>query len=277
MISSKENEKLLSALKEKKLFLFDMDGTIYIDDQPIDGAVDFIKSLLDDDEKKVYFFTNNSSKSRNDYVFKLKSIGLAIKKENIISSNQIAAHYINEHYTGAKVLYLGNFEASQEMKEFNVNVIPSYVKNLDQKATVALLAYDTGINYEKIKVFAYFLNKGISYIATHPDINCPSKIGGIPDVGSFIEMFAASTGRYPDKTLGKPSIEVLDFAMKLGNCEKEETVFFGDRMYTDIKMAVDNAITSVLVLSGETGIGDLQKYDYSPDFVIDSLKSLLTL
>lgn len=276
MISLKGNKKLISVLNEKELFLFDMDGTIYIGNKPIDGAFQVIKKIIEAG-KKVFFFTNNSSKSKNEYVLKLKGFGLDIKKENIISSNQVAANYINEHYKGARVLYLGNFETSSEMKEYGVNVLPAYEKNMDQKIDIALMAYDTGLNYEKIKTFAYFLNKGVKYMATHPDINCPSKMGLIPDVGSFIEMFAASTGRHPDKVLGKPSVEVLDFALKLGNTPKEKTVFFGDRMYTDILMAKQNDMTSVLVLSGETKHEDLEKYDYEPDFIIDSLKTLSTL
>ncbi|HOO31777.1 MAG TPA: HAD-IIA family hydrolase [Thermotogota bacterium] len=276
MISLSENEKLIDLINQKELFLFDMDGTVYLDNEPIDGSIEFIKKITKNG-KKVFFFTNNSSKSRNDYVLKLKMMGLNVKKEDVITSNQVAAHYINEHHKGARVLYLGNFPASQEMKEYGINVIPAYEKNIAQKVDIALMAYDTAINYEKIKVFTYFLNKGVRYIVTHPDINCPSTIGGIPDVGAFMELFAASTGRYPDKILGKPSVEVLDFAMKLGDCSKEKTIFFGDRMYTDIRMAVNNHITSVLVLSGETQIGDLEKYDYAPDFIIESIKSLSTL
>src|SRR6056297_854735 len=204
MIYSKENESVTELMRKKEVFLFDMDGTIYIDDHLIKGAVEFMK-LLKRKGSMRFFFTNNSSNTRKEYFHKLRGFGINISEEEIITSNRITAAYLKEHYPKARIMYMGNFETAKEIKDMGLNIIPPYSRNLSSKIDVAVIAYDTGINYEKISVFSHFLNQKIPYIATHPDINCPSKNGMIPDVGSFIAMFERSTGRKPDVILGKPS------------------------------------------------------------------------
>ncbi len=273
MIYSKENDQNTQAIKVKTLFLFDMDGTVYIENQIIHGAAEFLQTIKKMGRKK-FFLTNNSSKPKTEYFRKLKGFGVEVSEEEIITSNRLTAAYLNLHYPRAKVMYLGNYEASEEMKKMGINVIPPYKRNLDRKIDVAVIAYDTGITYEKISVFSYFLNQNVPYIATHPDINCPSEIGLIPDVGSFISMFERSTGRIPETILGKPSTSVLDFVFSTDEINKNDVVFIGDRLYTDIKLANDSKIMSVLVLSGETKIEDVEKSNYSPDLIVDSLEDL---
>jgi HAD superfamily hydrolase (TIGR01450 family) len=276
MIYSIENEAVLLTLKRKNVFLFDMDGTIYIDDRVINGAVEFL-NLIKKNGCERFFFTNNSSKTREEYYHKLKGFGINTSTDEIITSNRITAAYLKKHYPNARILYMGNYEAASEIKDFGLNIIPPYKRFLDKKIDVAVLAYDTGINYEKISVFSYFLKQNIPYIATHPDINYPSNIGLIPDVGAFIAMFERSTGRTPDQILGKPSTVILDYVFQENNINRKDAVFFGDRLYTDIKMANDSNVSSVLVLSGESQIEDVEKYPYSPDLIVDSLLDLYQL
>ncbi len=276
MIYLKENESVQLTLKKKSVFLFDMDGTIYIEDSVINGAVEFLK-LVRKNGCERYFFTNNSSKTREEYYHKLKGFGINTSKEEIITSNRITATHLIKHYPNARILYMGNYEAASEIKDFGLNIIPPYKRFLDKKIDVAVLAYDTGINYEKISVFSYFLKQNIPYIATHPDINCPSNMGLIPDVGAFIAMFERSTGRTPDQILGKPSTAILDYIFQEKNINKKDAVFIGDRLYTDIKMATDANVSSILVLSGESKIEDVASYPYSPDLIVDSLLDLYQL
>jgi len=253
-----------------------MDGTIYIDNHLIKGAAELM-ALLKSTDRMRFFFTNNSSKTRKEYFHKLRGFGFDMSEEQIITSNRITADYLKEHYPKARILYLGNYETAKEIKDMGLNIIPPYNRNLSSKIDVAVIAYDTGINYEKISVFSHFLRQKVPYIATHPDINCPSTKGMIPDVGSFIAMFECSTGRTPDLILGKPSKTILDFVFKKEGVDKNEAVFIGDRLYTDIKMANDTNVASILVLSGESKLDDVEKYDYSPDLIVDSLLDLCEL
>lgn len=276
MIYSKQNNPLIKSLKEKNVFLFDMDGTIYIDNKLIKGSNELF-NLLKRKGCKRFFLTNNSSKTREEYYHKLKGFGINIVREDIITSNRIMGAFLKDKYPKARILYMGNFQAASEIKDFGLNIIPPYKRNLDKKIDVAVMAYDTGINYEKITVFSYFLNKDIPYIVTHPDINCPSNIGMIPDIGSFIALFERSTGRKPDLVLGKPSTTILDLFFKENNIQKNHTVFIGDRLYTDIKMAKDFNISSILVLSGESSLEDIEKFNDTPDLVVDSLYDIYKL
>jgi len=273
MIYSKLNDSFLETIKKKNVFLFDMDGTLYIDDKLIKGASEFL-NLLKRKGYKRFFFTNNSSKTREEYFHKLRGFGINANREEIITSNRITATYLKENFPKGRILYMGNFETASEIKNLGLNIIPPFKRNIEQKIDVAVMAYDTGINYEKITVFSYFLNQNIPYIVTHPDINCPSSIGMIPDVGSFIAMFEKSTGRQPDLVIGKPSTSVIDFVLQTNGYNRNEAIFIGDRLYTDIKMATDAKIASILVLSGESKLEDIDKYDFSPDLVIDSLDDL---
>ena len=276
MIYSKENDPFLATLKKKSVFLFDMDGTLYIDDNLIKGATEFL-NLLKRKGYKRFFFTNNSSKTREEYFHKLKGFGINADREEIITSNRITAAYLEEHFPKGRILYMGTFETASEIKNLGLNIIPPFKRNLDKKIDVAVMAYDTGINYEKITVFSYFLNQNVPYIVTHPDINCPSSIGMIPDVGSFIAMFEKSTGRQPDLVIGKPSTSIIDFVLQTNGFTKNDAVFIGDRLYTDIKMAADSHISSILVLSGESKFKDMERYDFSPDLVVDSLNDLIAV
>lgn len=276
MIYSKENKSFEITLRDKKIYLFDMDGTVYIDDGLINGAVELIQ-LLKKRGNKCFFFTNNSSKTRKEYFHKLRGFGIDLSEEEIITSNRITASYLKNNHPTARIMYMGNFEATKEIKDFGLNILPPYKRNLDKRIDVAVMAYDTGINYEKISVFAHFLNQNILYIVTHPDINCPSKTGMIPDVGSFIAMFEKSTGRKPDLIMGKPSTVILEYLFAQEGIEKTAAVFIGDRLYTDIKMAQDVGISSVLVLSGESQLNDVKKGVHSPDLIVDSLYDLYKL
>jgi len=123
---------------------------------------------------------------------------------------------------------------------------------MDSAYDVAVLGYDTGLSYEKLKNFCHWVRKGLFYISTHPDINCPSLEGPLPDNGAMIALIRASTGRSPDMVLGKPQTEMLNLLLKRFGREKAETLIIGDRLYTDIRMGAENGVDTLLVLSGET-------------------------
>jgi len=263
-------------IAEKKLFIIDLDGTIYIDDKLIYNAKGFLSNLKAEGREFV-FLTNNSSRSKQQYMRKLNSLGLAPREENIFSSNEATALYLTQNFAGKKVLYMGTFDSAKEMKDWGVDILLPFERNKDKAIDVAVLAYDTGMTYDKLCVFCLAVRRGIPYISTHPDYNCPSSEGPLPDNGSFIELIKASTGRVPDKIIGKPNHEMIDILCDKFKVEKKDVAVIGDRLYTDIRMGLDNGICSILVLSGETKECDINSSEYRPDFVIENVGKLYEL
>lgn len=263
-------------IMEKKLFIVDLDGTVYIDNRLIYKAKEFLE-FVEKNGAKVVFLTNNSSKSKAQYLQKLTSMGLKLSEDNIFSSNEATAFYLNSEFSGKKIMYMGTFEAAKEMKEWGINIVLPFDRNRDEAVDAAVLAYDTGMTYDKLSIFCLSLRRGIPYISTHPDYNCPSAHGPLPDNGSFIELIKASTGRVPDKVVGKPNGEMISSISKKYGVNEEEMMIIGDRLYTDIKMGIDNKVKTILVLSGETKECDLGAGDILPDYVVESIGKLYEL
>ncbi|PLV60126.1 HAD-IIA family hydrolase [Thermotoga sp. KOL6] len=248
------------------LFILDMDGTFYLDDILLPGSLDFLE-ILKQKGKRYVFFTNNSSLGPTDYVRKLRKMGAPVLKGSVITSGEITAEYILQKYGRCKIFLLG----TPQLKR----VFASYGHVMeDEKPDFVVLGFDKTLTYEKLKKACLFLRKGKKYLATHPDINCPSKEGPIPDAGSLIAAIEASTGRKPDLVLGKPNPMVVEVISRKLNVPKEKMAMVGDRLYTDVKLGKNAGIVSILVLTGETTLDDLSRSDVKPDFVFKNLYEL---
>ncbi len=112
-----------------------------------------------------------------------------------------------------------------------------------------------------------FVRAGLPYIATHPDYNCPTQDGFIPDVGAIHAFIYASAGRYPDRVIGKPNADIVDYLVDRVGVKREKIAMVGDRLYTDIAAGKKNGLKAVLVLSGEATMEDLAKSKVRPDLV----------
>jgi len=271
-LSEGQNE-LIKFVYEKKLFLIDLDGTIYLGDKLIKDSDKFI-NILKKKNKEYVFMTNNSSKSKQQYVEKLNDFGMGITEENIFSSNEATSLYLKKKFSNARVLYMGTDESANEMMKWGIDVSIPCKGNYDEPFDVAVLAYDTTMTYEKLATFCLVLRKGIPFLSSHPDLNCPSIEGPLPDNGSFIELIATSTGRRPEAIIGKPNFGMIEIALNKYNLQKNDMIIIGDRLYTDIKMGYDNDVDTLLVLSGETKEKDVAKSDISPSYIIESLGKL---
>ena len=115
-----------------------------------------------------------------------------------------------------------------------------------------LIAFDTELDYQKMCMLCDHVRSGLPYIATHPDFNCPTETGFIPDIGATIAYVKASTGREPDLVIGKPNSGIVEETLRVTGLKKEELAMVGDRLYTDIATGVNFGMTSILVMSGET-------------------------
>lgn len=138
-----------------------------------------------------------------------------------------------------------------------------------------MLGFDTTLNYEKLKKACDYIRNGCIYFGMNPDWNCPAEDGKfLPDCGSMAKLIEASTGRFPE-FFGKPSKYTLDYIIKETGNKPEEIAIVGDRLYTDIAVADGSAVTSILVLSGESSLEDVEKSKIKPDYIVENLMEIL--
>ena len=255
-------------LKNAKLFLLDMDGTIYLDNHLFDGVTDFLNHVKKIGGKYL-FLTNNSSKSVLKYVEKLASLGIPAAKEDFLTSTNATILYLTpKNYK--KIYAFGTTSFKEQLKAANLPITDVLEDDID----CLLLGFDTELTFKKLEDACILLNRNVDFIATNPDWVCPTWYGSVPDCGSVSEMLYNATKRRP-LFIGKPKPEMALLAMEKTGFPPEETALIGDRLYTDIACGVNAGVNSVFVLSGEGTLEDLQKSDVKPDYVFENIKEVL--
>jgi HAD superfamily hydrolase (TIGR01450 family) len=256
-------------LLNKKLFIFDQDGTTYIDFKPLPGATGIFKFIIDSG-RHVVFISNNSSVSTSTYRKKLTDIlGINIAPEQVHTSTSATIQYL--HSKGIRNVYaLGTPDFEQELRDKGINIT-------DSDPQLIVVAFDKTLTYEKLKKACLMILKGVEYIATHPDNVCPTLEGNIPDTGSFLALIETATGQKPRLILGKPSQDMVNTVLARFSLSPEDAIIFGDRIYTDILMGRNSRITTALMLTGESRIEDIHKFGIESDFVFRDLNEVLQL
>ena len=250
------NPEMLSRVR---CFLLDMDGTFYLGDRLIDGALDFI-ATVQQQGKRYVFLTNNSSRSRTQYVEKLSRLGLPVDEGKVFTSGEATALYLQKHSPRARVFLAGTPGLEDEFRLHGFELV-------QENPDLVVLGFDTTLTYNKLWKFCDFVRAGLPYFATHPDLTCPTLNGSMPDTGSMIAMIEAATGRRPDLIAGKPNrIIVESLAEKVG-LPLDFLAMIGDRLHTDIALGGTTGILTLLVLTGETKIEDLNSSPHQPDYV----------
>lgn len=247
---------------QKRCIVLDMDGTVYMGHIPIEGAVKFIQKHWD--ETDFYFLSNNTSKSPQTYIDKLNGMGIPARPELLLSPVTPLVDFLRSNAI-KKIYPVGN----EDFKKDLARRMPELEMG-EKDAEAVVLAYDTELNYEKLSRSALLLQKPQTlFLATHPDLVCPSPAGPLPDVGSFIELYHAATGRRPQHIFGKPDTAVL--APLLARYDKKDMIMVGDRLSTDKKLAENAGIDFALVLSGEATRKDLAHEKTQPTEVLENL------
>ncbi len=254
-------------LKDKKLFIFDMDGTIYLGNRVFPFAVEFIKKLRADG-KKVLFFTNNASKNPEVYLDRLTKMGFEPSREEIMTAGDVTVRFLLTERPGKRVFLLGTPMLAESFEKAGIT--------LSDEADIVVTSFDTTLTYEKLEKACTLIRNGAEYLCTHPDFNCPTETGFIPDSGAIAAAVTASTGVRP-RFFGKPYKDTAEMILSYTGCKAKEACIFGDRLYTDIALGKNSGIYAVLVLTGETVLSDLQNCpdEQKPDLVIESIKNLL--
>jgi HAD superfamily hydrolase (TIGR01457 family) len=256
------NERLAQA----RGFLLDMDGTFYLGNRLLAGALRFVE-VLAEQRKDYLFLTNNSSKHRRQYAEKISRLGLPTPETKILTSGEATARYLQLSHCGANTFLVGTPALEEEFRDQGIRLVTD-------APDIVVLGFDTTLTYERLWQLCDLVRAGLPYIATHADFNCPTEGGFMPDVGSMIAFVRASTGRDPDLVVGKPNRMIVEAAAQKMGLPVEALAMIGDRLYTDIALGQTSGIPTVLVLSGETHRADLAGSPFKPDYVFDDLAAV---
>ncbi len=254
--------------KHKRLFLLDMDGTIYLDEELFDGTVEFLDYVKEIGGRYI-FMTNNSSKSAEKYIEKLGRMGIAAARGDFMTSvDAVIPALVQGHYR--KIYVFGTVAFRRQLAEAGLPV----TDRLEDEVDCLCMGFDTELTFSKLEDACILLGRGVDYIATHPDLVCPMRYGFVPDCGSVMRMLETATGRLPRVT-GKPAPEMVYYAMERTGFAREETVILGDRLMTDIACGVNAGISAVCLLSGEATEADIAASEVKPEAVFANIRSFL--
>ncbi len=236
--------------------MLDMDGTFYLGNNIIPGSLEFIDAVVKSG-RDYLFLTNNSSHNAEHYVKKLAKMGLHVDKKKVLTSGEATAAYLVKKFPGQKAFVLGNEFLFADLRDAGIAIDqenPDYV----------VVGFDTTLDYAKMTAVCDFVREGKPYIATHPDFNCPTETGFIPDIGAIMAFIEASTGRRADEIIGKPYRGIVDAALERTGLQAKDLAMVGDRLYTDIETGNRHGMTSILVMSGETTAQMLAESETKP-------------
>lgn len=255
-------------LKKKRLFLFDMDGTIYEGENVFDGTrqiLDYINSI----GGMYVFITNNSSKSVDDYIKKVNKLGIKADENNFFTSAQATVIYLKKNYLGKKVYCQGTKSLIQELKVSGIDITED-VEEVD----IVLVGFDTELTSAKLtKTCQILSSQDVPFIATNPDLRCPVGFGFVPDCGSICQMLENATGKKPTY-IGKPEVTMVNIVREKFGYEKAETVVIGDRLYTDIVTGLNAGVCAICVLTGEATERDILIGEIKPTYTFRSVKDM---
>ncbi|MBO5395866.1 MAG: HAD-IIA family hydrolase [Clostridia bacterium] len=256
----------MDVLESIKCFVVDMDGTFYLGNSLLPGAKEFAQ-CVEKSGKRFFFFTNNSSHNEEECLEKLRRYGYDAKDGTVIISSHVTIDFLKRNRPGKSVYLVGNKNLTGDFTKAEIPLTQDF-------PDIVVIGFDTELTYEKLNNACNYIAQGAEYIVTHPDVNCPLKDGFMPDVGSYMALIKASTGREPDLIMGKPYAYTVDYVTNRIGCKREEVAFVGDRLETDIAIGVKNGLKAVLVYTGVTTPEMYEKSDIKATAAFENIGEL---
>lgn len=260
-------KELSNELKNKKLFLLDIDGTISFDSTLFEGSMEFFREV-EKRQRNCVFITNNSTRSISGYVEKFTKMGVKVDERSFLTSSYASAVYLKEKYQQELLFAAGTQSFIQELREFGIRVTED---KREAEIKAVIVGFDNELTYQKVQDVCELLEtRDVDYIATNPDLACPVGFGYVPDCGAICLMIEQAAKRKP-LFIGKPNPLMVEMSMKRFGCSREETVVIGDRLYTDIASGNRAGVDTVVVFTGETKKEDLKDTEFPPSYYCDSI------
>ena len=250
----------MRGLSDKKLFLLDMDGTLYLDENLFKLVPEFLEHIRS--VGRALFLTNNSSRGIEGYLAKMERLGIPASAEDFLTSVDATVRVLEHEYPGRKCYCFGTRSFESQLRSAGIPVTTCLEDGID----ILLCGFDTELTFSKLEDAVKLLNRDVIFLATNPDWVCPTAYGYVPDCGSVCEMLWHATGRKP-RVIGKPQPDMVELALEKTGYSADEAVIIGDRVYTDIACGVNAGIDSVFVLSGEGVKEDIEKYGIRPTWI----------
>lgn len=258
----------MAQLKDKKLFLLDMDGTIYLDETLFEKVPEFLAQVRAIGGRYL-FLTNNSSRGLEGYIAKMERLGIATTADDFLTSVDATVRYLHRHHPHRKCYVAGTRSFYQQLESSGICV----TNRLEDDVEVLLSGFDTELTFQKLEDACILLHRGVAWVATNPDWLCPTWYGGVPDCGSVCQMLTTASGRKP-VVIGKPQSAMVELALERTGFSPDQAVIIGDRLYTDVACGVNAGIDSIFVLSGEGVMEDIERYHVHPTWIYPHIKNV---
>jgi 4-nitrophenyl phosphatase len=242
-----------------------MDGTFYLGDRLLPGAKEFIASLRQRSMPFV-FLTNNTSQNKSHYLDKIRRLGVEISDDEIFTAGEASAIWLHERAPGCDIFLAGTPALAEVFEQHGFSLVQDHPEWV-------VLGFDTTLTYSRLWKLCDHVRAGLPYLATHPDFNCPTEEGFMPDIGAMIAFVEASTGRRPDVVIGKPQRPMLDMLSSKIGVPVGAMCMVGDRLYTDIALGA-HGVKTILVLSGETTLAEAEASPFRADWTVQDLGDL---
>lgn len=257
-------------------FIFDLDGTVYLGEAALPGAVDTIADLRRRD-KRIAFVSNKPLEQRGTYAAKLTHLGIPTHADDVITSSFVLSYHLAAAHPDLSYYVIGEKPLIDELRDQGLTVVP---ERLDQDPRevidttgidAVIVAFDRTLDYRKLNTAYQALLRGARFFATNADKACPMPGGGIPDAGGTLAALEHMTGRELELLAGKPSPLITQVALERLGVAAERCMMVGDRLETDIRMGQAAGMKTAVVLTGASTRDDVARMDNPPDFVLDNI------
>ncbi len=248
--------------------LADLDGTMFRGNQLISSA-DKVYEHLNGEGIRWVFLSNNATRMAHHMVDKITRVGIPVSEDQVLNSASALVRALLMEPRGTRVAVVGEDRLVQGLREAGIHIVDG-----NGDADILVTAMDRQFTYAKLARAQNLLHKGARFWATNLDAGLPVEDGLRPGAGSLVAAIACAASKQPERIMGKPSPDLAALALEILNLTPSECLVVGDRMETDILFARNAGIDSALVLTGATTRDDISRFDYQPDYVLDSIAQI---